>query len=53
MFQSLEEACISVLGLGASAEVVEPDELHTAVLEAAARVVELYGSRGRKSKMGE
>jgi len=44
VFQSLEEACISVLGLGASAEVVEPAELHIAVLEAAARVVELYGS---------
>jgi predicted DNA-binding transcriptional regulator YafY len=45
VFQSREEACISILGLGANAEVIEPAELHTAVLQSAERVIELYGSR--------
>jgi predicted DNA-binding transcriptional regulator YafY len=42
VFQSFEQARISVLGLGASAEVVDPPELQTAVLEAAAQIIERY-----------
>jgi predicted DNA-binding transcriptional regulator YafY len=44
-FHSFEEARASILGLGANAEVVEPLELHAAVLDMAGSVVELYGGR--------
>ncbi len=42
-FQSFEEARASILGLGVNAEVVEPLDLHMAVLDTAGAVVELYG----------
>lgn len=44
-FGSFEEARASILGLGANAEVVEPIELHIAVLDMAASVIELYGGQ--------
>jgi predicted DNA-binding transcriptional regulator YafY len=44
-FGSFEEARASILGLGANAEVIEPLELHAAVLDVAGSVVELYGGR--------
>ncbi|MGA7731163.1 MAG: YafY family protein [Chloroflexia bacterium] len=44
-FRSFEDARTSLLGLGANAEVVEPMELHAAILDMAGSVVELYGGR--------
>jgi predicted DNA-binding transcriptional regulator YafY len=44
-FHSFEDARASILGLGANAEVVEPVELHAAVLDMAGSVIELYGGR--------
>jgi predicted DNA-binding transcriptional regulator YafY len=41
-FDSFEAARSSVLGLGTAAEVVEPSELRTAVLEMASEVVDFY-----------
>jgi len=41
-FDSFEAARSSVLGLGTAAEVLEPEELRTAVLEMASGVVDFY-----------
>lgn len=49
-FNSFEEARASVLGLGANAEVVEPAELHTGVLDMAASVIELYAGQPARTQ---
>ena len=43
-FEQMEEAQARILGMGASAEVIAPDALRTAVSESAQKVVERYMS---------
>lgn len=44
-FETLKFACEHVLGLGPQVEVIEPQELRDAVIEAAQSVLRLYGHR--------